>query len=144
MAEAILRHYVLEANLADKMIVDSAGTANWHRGKMPHEGTRKKLDEYHISYEGMTARQVEEKDYAAYDYIITMDESNLDSLAEMFPNKEGKAKVCRLMDFVADPKEKNVPDPYYTGDFDYTYTLVSEACSAFLTFLKEKHHIYNR
>lgn len=36
------------------------------------------------------------------------------------------------MDFVDNSREANVPDPYYTGDFDYTYELVDEACEAIL------------
>ena len=45
------------------------------------------------------------------------------------------------MDFVEDPEEENVPDPYYTGDFDYTYKLVSNGADHLLAHIKDKHSI---
>src|SRR5690625_6692600 len=62
MAEAILRHQIRLAHLDDHIEVDSAGTAMWHEGKPPHEGTQGQLDQYEISYEGMKARQISQKD----------------------------------------------------------------------------------
>lgn len=141
MAEAIFRHQLVDEGLDGKITVDSAGTAGWHTGNPPHDGTRKKLDEYNISYAGMKARQIDENDFMNFDYIITMDEKNVTSLETDFKEAKENPTICRLMDFVDNPQEKNVPDPYYTGDFNYTYTLVSEACHALLAFLKEKHHI---
>lgn len=141
MAEAVFRQQVKDANLDSKIKIDSAGTAGWHKGKPPHEGTTGKLDEQGISYEGMTARQVEQKDFADFDVIITMDEDNLATLQAAFSIHEASTTVCKLMDFVENPKEENVPDPYYTGDFDYTYELIEEACSSLQTFLQNKYHI---
>jgi len=141
MAEAMFRHQLKEAHLENKIVVDSAGTAGWHEGKPPHMGTRNKLDELNISYEGMTARQLEQEDFSAFDVIIAMDEDNLSTLQTEFRMQEGNAKVCKLMDFVDNPKEENVPDPYFTGDFQYTYELIAEACTSLQTYLQEKYHI---
>lgn len=136
MAEAVLRKKIADANLSDKIIVDSAGTSNWHIGKPPHEGTRKKLDEKVTSYENIKGRQVVQEDFTKYDYIIAMDEQNMLDLKEAFIYSED-AVVKRLMDFVENPKETNVPDPYHTGDFDYTYELVDEACDEILKVIRE-------
>lgn len=141
MAEAIFRHQVVEQGLQKKIETDSAGTAGWHTGKPPHEGTRKKLEEYRISYEGMTARQVGLNDLSQFHYVIVMDEANLASLDDMFAHQTDMPPVSRLMDFVDDPPEANVPDPYYTGNFDYTYELVSTACASLLAYLQEKYHL---
>lgn len=141
MAEAIFRHQVAEKGLQDSVEIDSAGTAGWHTGKLPHEGTRQKLDAYQISYEGMTARQVELKDFSNFDFVIVMDEANLDSLQAMFADQVDKPSVSKLMDFVENPRETNVPDPYYTGDFDYTYELISTACASLLAYVQEKYHL---
>lgn len=131
MAEAVFRKKVAEANLSDRITVDSAGTSDWHTGKPPHEGTRKKLDEMKTSYESMQGRQVVQDDFTNYDYIIAMDEQNMLDLKNTFTYSED-AVVKRLMDFVENPKEVNVPDPYYTGDFNLTYELVEEASEAIL------------
>src|SRR5690625_1503202 len=127
MAEAVFREKIKEANLTDKVEVDSAGTALWHSGKPPHKGTRAKLDELNISYEGMEARQIFQGDFKHFDYIITMDDQNMKNIQSEYDIPSEGITVCKLMDFVENPKEVNVPDPYYTGDFDYTYELINEA-----------------
>lgn len=139
MAEAILRHRLKEAGLDKQVKVDSAGTGDYHIGHVPHEGIREKLDAYDISYDGMKARQVQASDFEQFDYIIAMDDSNMQHLKDNFDFKN--AEVCRMMDFVSDAKEENVPDPYFTGNFDYTYELLSEACEDFIEYIIKKHHI---
>src|SRR5690625_697938 len=84
MAEAVFRDLVEKENLSDKISVDSAGTASWHTGKPPHEGTRKKLDEKNISYEGMTARQIEQADFNEQTYVIAMDDQNMQDIESTY------------------------------------------------------------
>src|SRR5690625_7384459 len=77
MAEAIFRAEVQKNGLSSEIHVESAGTAAWHSGKPPHEGTRNILDKYNISYENMYARKVEETDFTTFDYIIAMVNQNV-------------------------------------------------------------------
>src|SRR5690625_4568043 len=140
MAEAVFRDMVNKEQLSDKIEVDSAGTANWHEGKPPHEGTRNKLDELGISYEGMAARQLKADDFEQFDYIITMDDSNMEDIKREFTQPKN-AVVKKLLDYTKGSKEVNVPDPYYTGDFDYTYELVSNACDILLKRIKTEHNL---
>ncbi|MFC4025718.1 low molecular weight protein-tyrosine-phosphatase [Oceanobacillus longus] len=138
MAEAIFRDLVNKENLSHQIEVDSGGTGNWHVGKQPHEGTRTLLEREKISFEGMLGRQVAEDDWDDFDYIIAMDDQNLEDLGNIRKGNDSTV-VRRLMDFVENPAEANVPDPYYTGNFEYTYQLVSAGCSHLLRYLKEKH-----
>ncbi|GAB3042654.1 low molecular weight protein-tyrosine-phosphatase [Virgibacillus ainsalahensis] len=140
MAEAVFRDLVQKDNLSGKIEVDSSGTGEWHIGEAPHEGTRNLLEKQQISYEGMFARQVNTNDWDAYDYIIAMDEQNIMDLKEMNQNTD-EAVVKKLMEFVDDPDEINIPDPYFTGDFNYTYKLVSKGCKNLLSYIKETHNI---
>lgn len=140
MAEAVFRHLVKENDLAHVISIDSAGTAGWHEGKQPHVGTREKLAELQISYDGMQARQINERDFSTFDYIITMDDQNMNDISETF-NVDDRVVFRKLMDFVPKPKETNVPDPYYTGDFDYTYELVQEASNHLLEYIKHHHQL---
>lgn len=141
MAEAVFRDLITRENLTDKIEVDSAGTSNWHVGKPPHEGTKKLLEEKNISYEGMKARQVTQKDWDDFDYIIAMDEQNIKDLGEIVPETKDSVVVAKLMDYVDQPEEINVPDPYFTGDFNYTYKLVSEGAKNLLAHIRETHGI---
>src|SRR5699024_1250243 len=104
MAEAIMRHEIRLAHLETKITVDSAGTANWHEGKQPHQGTSEKLDEVEVSYEGMLARQINKTDFHEFDYIITMDDSNMSDLRTEF-NMSDKVDMAKVMDFVENPKK---------------------------------------
>jgi|SRR5690625_211994 len=139
MAEAVFRDMIKKENLTN-IEVDSAGTASWHEGKPPHHGTRAKLDELKIAYDGMVARQLTDQDFEQFNYIITMDSDNMESIRSDFSYTD-QIVVKKLMDFVDKPREINVPDPYYTGNFDYTYELINEACKQLLNYIKKQHKL---
>ncbi|MBM7619828.1 protein-tyrosine phosphatase [Bacillus tianshenii] len=138
MAEAVFKQLVEKDGLGDRVEVDSAGTGDWHIGHPPHEGTRKLLDEKKISYQGMKARQVVKEDLSNYDYIIAMDSENLGNLRKM-AGYDKTGYVGRLLDFVPASKINDVPDPYFTGNFDEVYQLVTEGCENLLEKIKEEN-----
>lgn len=140
MAEAIFRDKIHKEDLVGKVEVDSAGTAGWHTNKLPHDGTKELLDRMRISYEGMKARQVHKNDFVDFAYIIAMDDQNIKDLKSEYKGNDDIV-VAKLMDFVEDPEEVNVPDPYYTGDFDYTYKLISSGADNLLAHIRDKHNI---
>ncbi|MBA4541378.1 MULTISPECIES: low molecular weight protein-tyrosine-phosphatase [Thermoactinomyces] len=139
MAEAVFRHYVREEGLDDQIRVDSAGTGDWHTGEPPHHGTRKKLDQYGISYEGIRARQVKKEDFSNFTYIIGMDNRNVENLHKLSGNSGDN--VYRFVDFIPNTTYTEVPDPWYTGNFDETYELVSAGCRHLLDKIKREHHL---
>lgn len=141
MAEAVFRKLVEQEKLQDNIQVDSCGTGSWHEGNPPHEGTRKLLDAHDIGYDSMQARQIQPADLQGFDYIIAMDEQNMKDLRAIGHPKE-QAYIGRLLDFVDNATEKDVPDPYFTGDFDQTYALVTEGCQQLLKHIKQQHHLY--
>ncbi|WAA08994.1 low molecular weight protein-tyrosine-phosphatase [Fervidibacillus albus] len=140
MAEAVFRDMIKKEGIDHLFTVDSAGLGGWHSGERPHAGTQKILEKYEISYEGITARQVDTSDFDSFDYIIAMDADNLDGLKRL-AGKGNHNKIARLMDFVQGAKEKNIPDPYYTGNFDYVYELVTEGCTNLLEKIKKDNSI---
>ncbi|ALS27972.1 low molecular weight protein-tyrosine-phosphatase [Paenibacillus cisolokensis] len=137
MAEAVFRHRVKEAGLDHAIEADSAGTGDWHIGHPPHEGTRAILDRHAISYEGMRARLVAEDDFETFDYIVCMDDSNLRNVRKLQPKAgQHRAKLYKFMDFVPESAVTDVPDPYFTGNFDEVYELVSVGCDKLLERIK--------
>ncbi|WP_096201091.1 low molecular weight protein-tyrosine-phosphatase [Bacillus sp. FJAT-45350] len=137
MAEAIFRKKVKSVGLESKIFIDSAGTGDWHIGKPPHEGTRDILDRYTIDYSGMKARQVKNEDLQSFKYIIAMDADNLANLHRLAGNNE-TGEVARLLDFLLENETADVPDPYYTGNFDEVYKLVDESCGNLLVHIRER------
>jgi len=141
MAEAVMRHYVEQEGLSHLIEVDSAGTGDWHIGKPPHEGTRKLLDEKQISYNGMKARQVAAKDLYDFTYIVCMDNQNLKDVQSVFSSSVGDGahgKVLTFMSLVTGAHVTEVPDPYYTGNFDEVYDLVKQGCRTLLNEIKQQ------
>lgn len=135
MAEAVFRHLVKKEGLQDKIEVDSAGLGSWHVGNPPHRGTRDILDQHNISYDGLVARQFQTEDLHQFDYIVAMDNDNIAGINRL-KRENPRAQVAKLMDFVKEARESEVPDPYYTGNFDYVYSLVTEGCQALLEHIK--------
>ncbi len=137
MAEAVFKKQVAEAGLTGKISVDSAGTGHWHVGEPPHEGTREILAEHEIEYTGIKARQIEKADINAFDYIIAMDAENLGNLHRLKGMGES-GYIGRLLDFVPASRFADVPDPYFTGNFDEVYELIQEGSKRLLNFIIER------
>jgi protein-tyrosine phosphatase len=137
MAEAVFRKKVQERNLTDTIEIDSAGTGHWHIGNPPHVGTRDILDKYKIDYTGMKARQVVEEDLSKFHYIIAMDAENLGNLRAMAGLNE-TGEINRLLDFIPNSDVVDVPDPYFTGNFDEVYELVDKSCELLLNHICER------
>ncbi|OIJ15969.1 protein tyrosine phosphatase [Anaerobacillus arseniciselenatis] len=139
MAEAIFRKKVAEAGLEKDFVIDSAGTGDWHIGNRPHDGTLKILKDNKVDSENMLARQVKKEDLKQFDYIIAMDAENLGNLNRMKGYGES-GEINRLLDYIPESKVVDVPDPYFTGNFEEVYELVEEACKQLLTHIK-KHKL---
>ena len=113
-AEGVLRHKLREAGLADQVEVASAGTGDWHVGKAPDKRSQAaaKLRGYDLS--AQRARQVSRADFATYDLILAMDNSNLRHLKALQPAK-GKAELDLFLRRYQSEIDE-VPDPYHDSD----------------------------
>jgi len=142
MAEAVMRHKIKGSEFAGQIEVDSAGTRRFHIGEKPHRGTRSKLLENGISYDGIHARQITRDDFSIFDYIIAMDSQNHRDCSKI-ADEAGRARMYHLADFAENKIfscGRDVPDPYFTGDFQQTFELVDCACDGLLEFLRKSVH----
>jgi len=135
MAEAVFAHKVREAGLEDHIEADSAGTGDWHVGHPPHRGTRTLLARNGIEYEHR-ARLVTPEDLETFDYVLTMDDSNLRSVRAL---GTGRAIIRPFLEYAPDVGVREVPDPYLTGGFEGVYSLVDEAAAGLLRAIREEH-----
>lgn len=139
MAEAVFRDEVRNAGLDNVIAIDSAGTYGGHVGSPPHYGTRQRLQKAAISYEGITARKVTAADMQRFTYIIGMDDDNIADLKALAGGQQDN--IYAFVDFVPHSKYKEVPDPYYTGDFEETFSLVTTGCRQLLQHIRERYQI---
>jgi protein-tyrosine phosphatase len=135
MAEAVFQNMADDAGLQGIIEVDSAGTGSWHVGESAHPGTRRVLAQHGIDYMGR-ARVVRQEDVVdPSSYVIAVDASTLHELQRRFgeiPN------LYLLLDFAKNSSERDVPDPYYEGNFEYVYKLVEDASRGLLAAVIER------
>jgi protein-tyrosine phosphatase len=138
MAEAVFQKMVDEAGLSTIIEIDSAGTGSWHVGERAHPGTRRVLGKHGISYAGR-ARRIEQDDMVDPNlYLIAMDESNVHDLVARFGNHR---RLHRLLEFADRIGVPSVPDPYYSGNFEYVYQLVKDGCRGLLAEIRRNEMI---
>ena len=134
MAEFVLKQMAAEKGLAEQFEIDSAGTNyDCDDGNFMHYGTREMLKAMHIPFEEHYSRRIRPADYAYFDYILAMDDSNIEGIQSIV-GMDIEHKIYRLLDFTRNPR--NIKDPWYTGNFDETYWDIYEGCQAFLEYLK--------
>lgn len=109
IAEGIAREYIKEKNL--DLIIDSAGTGNWHEGEAPCDNSVKVANLNGVNISNQKARQVKSKDFNAFDLVIGLDDSNITNLKNL-----GCKNPLKLGDFGFDGAD--VPDPYFFEGFE--------------------------
>ena len=133
MAEFVMKELVRRAGLEDDFLIESAATSREELGNDMHYGTRTKLREMGIPFTRRAARQIRPDDYNRYDYLVAMDDENLYYMNRCWGG-DPKNKIRMLLSFAG--KDRDIADPWYTGNFDQTYEDVLEGCQAFLSSLQ--------
>ena len=129
MAEFILKDMTRKRGIDDKFYIASSATSSEEIGNDVHYGTVRKLNSVGIKVEHRKAIKLKKTDYEKYDYIIGMEERNIQSIIGIIGNDKNK-KISKLLDFTENPRD--IADPWYTGNFDKTYEDIVEGCEAFL------------
>ncbi len=119
-AEAVFRA------MAPDVAADSAGTGNWHVGEPPYGPMQRAAKARGYDLAPLRARQFRRADFAAFDLILAMDAGNFADIEGLRP--AGDDTPVRLFtDYAPQGSARDVPDPYYTRDFEGTLDLI-EAC----------------
>lgn len=142
-----MKALVENAGLSHKIEVDSAGTMDYHIGDPPDRRTRKNALSNGIEL-NHKCRQINERDFSRFDYIIAMDQSNLEDINKLSLITFGQyqpAENCFLLRKFDPSKPNNlsVPDPYYglEADFEEVYQIVYRSNVAFLEYLNQKENL---
>ena len=138
MSQFVLQDMVNKAGIADRFYIDSRATSTEEIGNPPHMGTVRKMQEVGIPVLPHRATQITWNDYKNYDYIIGMDSWNMRNLKRMLKG-DPNGKIYKFLTFAE--SDRDIADPWYTGNFDDTYTDVLKGCNGLLKYLKEKRDI---
>ena len=140
MAEAIFQDLVAKEELSDQFHIDSVGTGSYHEGDSAHRGTRRVLANHGIRCESIS-RQVTRNDLDLADYIIAMDHHNISDLQYSTRGMPLNGQVHLLLDFANSTRVREVPDPYYSGNFEEVFQLVESGCKGLLTHIRTEQGI---
>ncbi len=109
LADGIAKKLIEERAL--DIDVDSAGTGDWHIGEAPCENSIKVAKMHGIDISMLRARQVNKSDFAKFDLIVALDESNYKDLKTM-----GATNLVKLGEYGYEGAD--VPDPYFFNSFE--------------------------
>lgn len=138
-ADGIFNHLVMCAKLDQKIIVDSAGTGDWHIGKAPDTRTVVAARQRGYDLSVLRARQVTARDFDEFDYVLAMDKANLLDLQRLRPSSYA-GHLGLFLDFGTRGDYCEVPDPYYGGHdgFELVLDLVEDAAQGLLNHIRSR------
>lgn len=132
-AEGVFAKHVQDANLADVVEIDSAGTHAYHVGEAPDPRAQKTALKRGIDLSSLKARRAVADDFETYDYVLAMDRDNQQGLQAICPiGTEHKLQL--FMSYAPNLEYDEVPDPYYGGPlgFERVLDMIEEASAGLL------------
>jgi protein-tyrosine phosphatase len=136
-AEGVFRAALNRAGIANRVRTDSAGLGDWHIGLPPDKRAVEAARKRGYDLSALRGRKVEREDFARFDWILCMDESNLKVLREMRPD-DFAGHLGLLLDFAPEQGVREVPDPYYGGPagFDRVLDLIEASAAGLVAKLQ--------
>lgn len=129
IAHGVALKYAKENNL--DIVIDSAGTGDWHIGNAPCEHSIEVAKQNNVDISKQKARQVTKEDFSKFDLVVGLDDSNVANIKNL-----GCENVLKLGDFGYEGAD--VPDPYFFDGFegfDKVFEMI-EICT--INLIKEK------
>ncbi|MED7789015.1 low molecular weight protein-tyrosine-phosphatase [Francisella sp. 19X1-34] len=142
-AHGIFRDIIRENNLEEKICVESCGTSSRMWGHEGHGADIRSLEtakKYDCDLSDQKSQQLEEADFDNFDYIVAMDQENIDTMRQMFP-KADFSKVSRMLEYAPTISIKDVPDPYYENNFEKVFMMIHTACQELFEKIKLEHKL---
>jgi protein-tyrosine phosphatase len=132
-AEVVFRKCAASSRLV-RVHVDSCGTSGNHDGELPHPPSRACAAQHGLQLDHIS-RRVRTSDFSLFDYIVAMDRANLRDLEKLAPASKHKLYLFRT--FETDADSLDVPDPWYTGEFERVFAICERASEGLLRHIVE-------
>lgn len=132
--EAVFADMAARAGLAVE--TDSAGTSDWHIGNPPYAPMIKAAAARGYDLTDLRARQVGPGDFYDFDLIIGMDSENTHNIERLRPG-DCDTPVRLMLDFAPETGRLDVPDPYFTRNFDEALDLIEQASRGLIASIKQ-------
>lgn len=132
-AEAVFRAKVEAAGWGDRILIDSAGTHDYHIGSPPDNRTQLAAKQRGYDLSALRGRQVTREDFKDFDYVLAMDLANLSILQRLRP-ADSDSHLGLFLAYARSHSQREVPDPYYGGaaGFERVLDMVEDAAEGLL------------
>ena len=118
--------------------VDSAGTSAYHVGEPADSRSQRTANQRGIHLPSR-ARQFMVQDFDRFDWILAMDQSNLNNILRLTRSEADRQKVHLFRNFDPEsPQGASVPDPYYENNFSLVLDICEAGCEGLIHFLESK------
>lgn len=137
-AEGVLLQKLSEAGLSEAVVVDSAGTGDWHIGQNPDKRAQAHALARGYDISALRARQITPQDFERFDFVLAMDHKNLATLRALCPPaRQGRIKL--LMDFAPAAAPADIADPFFgeAADFEHVIDCCERASAGLIETLAE-------
>ena len=137
-AEGVFRKMIEDHESFDGSIyIDSCGTHSYHIGQSPDVRAQHAAVNRGIDISQQVARQIEADDFDFFDYILVMDNFNLNVVHSMV-DESYRSKIHLFLDYTEHNEYKEVPDPYYGGEggFEIVLDLLEQASIGLIKHLQ--------
>ena len=111
LAEALMRRHLEHAGESRDVKVTSSGVRASQPGARPDQRAQRIAAADGINLDRIKARRITQKDFERNDFIIAMDQSNMEDLMEFCP-AEHHHKISLLLSHDPVQSLQDVPDPY--------------------------------
>ncbi len=137
-AEAVFNGLVKRDGLEHLIECDSAGTAGYHEGEPADQRMQSHAIRRGYRLTSISRKFRLEADFDKFDYIIGMDDDNVNDLQDMASSTEELDKIFKMTDFCSNGGFHSVPDPYYGGSdgFELVLDILEDACEGLLNEVK--------
>ena len=141
-AHGVFQQLVSQSNLDEFILIDSAGTHDYHIGKSPDKRATAAAAKRDYDLSRLRARHVTSSDFQEFDYVLAMDNENYSDLVAQCDARD-ENKISLFLQHATRSKVNEVPDPYYGGahGFETVLDLVEDASAGFLQFLITTHNL---
>ena len=138
-AEGVFTKLVHDSGLAERLLIDSAGTHDYHVGKPPDDRAQRAALGRGVDISRLRARQVSRDDFEEFDHILAMDRDNLNGLLYLCPAQHQR-KVRLFLEYAPNWTEREVPDPYFGGaqGFERVLSMVEDAARGLLVQIRSE------
>lgn len=140
-AEAVMKAIVNKAGMNDLFEIDSAGVTGYHAGEPADQRMQRHALQRDIHLTSISRQVRSPDDFKYFDYVIGMDDQNMDDLFHLCPSGNGYSnKIKKMTDYCTTHSNTSVPDPYYGGaaGFELVLDILEDACEGLLESIQNE------